>query len=252
MKYYFHIVTFFLIFNFAKAQQDARMSLQMFNIVGVNPAASGSTDFVDIMGDFRQQNVGNKQVKGHPSDIILSANAPIKKISSGVGLNYIEESIGFEKNIIFEPFFAYQLSLGEGKLGFGLNATLGTRKFDFSDAIYPGDNQSGDILINRMKDKQFNSFGLGAGLYYRISGLYFGLSGRNINNPKYTFQENIDSSGNKLKYQRGHYYVNAGYEYQTNNPLFTFLPSLQVKSAGARASQITGSFLVHYNKSIIG
>ena len=107
----------------AHAQQDPQFSQNMFNLMAVNPGYAGSQGLLSATLINRQQWMG---FEGNPKTTLGSVHAPIKPfgISSGVGLVFMDDRLGFEKNMTIMGNYAYRLDLGPGTLGIGINLGL--------------------------------------------------------------------------------------------------------------------------------
>jgi len=227
----------------------------MQNITSFNPGAVGSNpqgDFViddkEPYGQFKD-GAGNKIA---PNTIWTNFNMPLNKINSGIGLN-----INVDKNGLFESStnlalqYAYQLKIGDGKLGLGTNLGFNKIGYDFSKAVYPsniaGASSGTDQIIENLKSKKsYNIFNLGLGGYYKRGNLYFGASVSNLNSPKI----------NTVKYFVPNVYFLAGYTYNPTNPLFVIMPSMQYKSpingmVTLTIPQLSLSTIVEYSKFLL-
>jgi len=243
---FFGVLLFFclVLLGFTlKAQQDPRVTLNMFNLPQINPAVAGSTDMAEASLVIRQQMHSFKDYEGNkpgPSIQLLGAFAPLKKINSGAGINFTVKNEGLVESYKFRLNYAYQMDVNDGKLGLGVN--LGGMSTSIKDAK-PKD--SGDPVITKLQQKD-DMIALDAdlGVYYRKDDLTFGLSSTNV------FQSKYDSA---VVINKRHYYANVAYKYRTANPLLVFKPSVFIKTTGNSAStQISLNLLGQYNKSLFG
>lgn len=260
IKKYF--LLFFITINgaiSAYCQQDPRSSFYMQNIGAYNPAYVGSQKQGDVLFDINQPFGQFKDGAGNnisPNTLWINANAPISKFNSGLGLNVQIDNNGlFEtsKNIAIQ--YAYQLELGNGKLGIGANVGYNFLKYDFTKAVYSSDLSTGtggtdQTIENLKKQKSINALNIGLGAYYQRDELYFGFSMTNINSPKLKINQE------KLKYFIPHAYFLAGFTYHPTNPLLVIMPSMQYKSPINGKLKITGSQLsistiVEYSKLVL-
>lgn len=244
---------------FAFSQQESRNTMTMFTQSITNPAVAGAKDQGDAFLLIREPQMGFKGPDGEKmglSTVYGSVVLPLKKINSGVGFNFITEKNGlFEASNTFALQYAYQFSVGDGRLGAGISANFKMLTYKFDNIVLPssvdGGETSQDLLIEKLKsNSKTNVIGAGFGLNYQIYDLSFGVSALNINSPQ------LKIADNKLKYYVPHIYVYAGYTYTTSNPLFALLPSLQYKGQIGKpltisASQINFNSLVEYNKFFI-
>lgn len=260
IKKYF--LLFFITINgaiSAYCQQDPRSSFYMQNIGAYNPGYVGSQKQGDALLDFNQPFGQFKDGAGNniqPNTWWLNANAPLSKLNSGIGINtYVDKNGLFETNTHLALQYAYQLEIGDGKLGIGANIGFNKLSYDFSKAVYPSDVSTGSggtdqSIENLKKQKSINPFNLGLGAYYQKDNIYFGFSMTNINSPKLKINQE------KLKYFIPHAYFLAGFTYHPTNPLLVIMPSMQYKSPINGKLKITGSQLsistiVEYSKFIL-
>ena len=243
----------------AFCQQEPRSSLYMQNISAFNCASVGSKTQGDVVLDIKQplplgsfkDAVGNS-VSSNTNWLTFSM--PFKKINSGIGLNMTFDNNGlFEssKNIALQ--YAYQLKIGDGKLGLGANLGINTLSYDFSKAVYSSSLKTGsggsDVLIQNISKKN-NVIGLGLGAFYTKGDLYFGTSFTNINSPKLKLNQGT------IKYFVPNVYFIAGYTYKPTNPLFVIMPSMQYKTPlngiiTITSPQLSLNTLVEYSRFLL-
>jgi type IX secretion system PorP/SprF family membrane protein len=225
------------------AQQDPQYSQYMFNQMAVNPGYAGSHDVICLTAVHRQQWVG---IEGAPVTPVFTVSAPFKMFgaSHGVGLTVMSDRIGYYTDVSAGLSYAFQKSLGAGKLGIGisgifLNKALSAPEWKppetINDLKIPGTNES------------VMGFDMGLGVYYRNEKVYLGLSSTHLLEPALRYAEKEEA---KYKLKR-HYHVMTGCLLPLNNPSWEFAPSLMVFSDGT-ASQITTNVNVMYNKKVWG
>lgn len=242
------------------AQQKSRNTLNMYNIGSYNPAVVGSTSYGDAFFNLRDQywNLTDyNSDKINTSTQWFGIHMPIKRFNSGIGVQFDFNKIGFEDRKDINLNYAYQFKLGEGKLGLGINIGVSMFKFSLEDAIYPnGVNGTGSDTwlqerYGKMGEETINKFILGAGILYRSKDVYFGISSTQLNEP------NFDFDNDEVDYIKRTYWVTAGYNYQTSNPLWVIKPSALLKAnlnsndgLGAIA-QLSIDLLLQYNKFVV-
>jgi|WetSurSiteA1Bulk_404760.scaffolds.fasta_scaffold01776_2 type IX secretion system PorP/SprF family membrane protein len=153
--------------TFLKAQEKTLLySHYSFNGLAVNPAYTGSHEMLSISLSHRTQWMG---FEGAPSYNIFGVHSPFRNTKMALGFLVMNESIGLRKQTGFYLNYAYRLSLGKGKLAFGLKGGLSTGKYELIDLgnndIVFGENSSSYLLPN---------FGLGT--YYYTENFYAGFS----------------------------------------------------------------------------
>lgn len=230
----------------AFGQQDPQFSHNMFNHLAVNPAYAGSQGMLSAGMINRQQWMG---FEGNPKTTAFSVHSPVKPfgIPSGVGLSFIDDRLGFEKNMTVSVDYAYRMELGPGSLGIGLNIGFLSRALNGkwfipdSDSHVPASQDPAipDAAVTSM------SFDMGLGVFYNTDKFYAGFSTTHLLEPVVDF-----GSGAMMHMQR-HYYGTAGYQFKLSNPIFELQPSIFAKSDGA-SFQADVNVLVLYNKRFWG
>jgi type IX secretion system PorP/SprF family membrane protein len=226
------------------AQQDPQVSHNMFNHLSVNPGFAGSNQAICANAIHRQQYMG---FEGYPVTTLFNVDMPIKSISSGIGLSIMNDKAGNEKNVGVKLAYAYNMDMGDGKLGIGLNIGMLNKSLD-GKWITPSDlsGEGGADPSIPQANASHMAFDMALGVFYRTNDLYVGLSSTHLNQPK------MDFDLSNASVLRRHYYITAGYFYKLpGNPLFEVRPSIFVKSDGA-TSQIDLNASVLYNKMIWG
>ena len=244
----------------AFSQQEPRSSLYMQNVTSFNPGAVGSKPQGDVIIDIKQpMSLGSfKDAVGNTisnNTNWFTFSMPFKKINSGIGFNIVTDNNGlFEKSKYYSLQYAYQLKIGEGKLGIGTNFGWNTIGYDFSKAVYSNSLQTGsggsDILIQKIP-KSKTIFNLGLGAFYTKGDLYFGASFTNINSPKLKLNQGT------LKYFVPNVYFIAGYTYKPTNPLVVIMPSMQYKTPingilTITSPQLSLNTIVEYSRFLLG
>lgn len=235
-----------LIFLGGQAQQDPQFSMNMYNHMAVNPGYAGSQGMMSAAVLNRQQWMG---FEGHPQTTFFSAHMPVKPfgISSGVGVTFMDDQLGFESNTGLNLNYAYRMDLGGGKLGIGLSAGLlskgikGDWKIPDSDFHY----EAGQDPAIPTTEETGMGFDMGFGAFFNTEELYIGLASTHLLEPT------IDYGSSAKVDIRRHYYLTAGYNFQLANPSFELQPSVFAKSDGASFQFDVNANLI-YNKKFWG
>lgn len=200
------------------AQQDIQMTHFTFDRLSINPGFAGSKAAVCVTGMYRQQWSG---FDGAPTTTLLNAHMPLTRAKSGVGLSFISDELGQEKNTIVRGIYSYHLpNIGNGKLGLGIGIGM-TRKTLGNEwiAIDPVANDP-SIPINGVTSGVFD---LSFGAYYYTPKYYVGLSSTHLTEGELT----------DMRYTLArHYYLMAGYTHELNATI-DIEPSILVKSDAA-------------------
>jgi type IX secretion system PorP/SprF family membrane protein len=233
----------------ANSQQERQLSYYMYDQISVNPGSAGSSDMISTHAFIRQQWVG---IEGAPEDIVLNLNAPFKLFNKhhGVGISIYSEDIGFNSDIDLSVAYAYQFSVGDGRLGLGMCAGFLNRKLDptwvVNNTEYSGEPGTGDQAIPVGKQNEF-TVDFGAGLFYKTEELYVGISSTHILQDEFVYQSTTGSVA-KEQFKR-HYYFTAGYNLQLSNPAFEFIPSVFIQS-DVSVTKIDLNTTFMYNKKL--
>ena len=228
------------------AQQDPQFTQNMFNHLAFNPGFAGSMNMLSATAINRQQWMG---LEGNPKTTLFSLHTPVKPlgIPSGVGITFMDDRLGFEKNMAFELQYAYRLSLGSGSLGIGLNAGLLSKALNGKWVIPDSDKHIPATQDPAIPDEQVSTmaFDLGFGLFYSTDRFYAGLSSQHLHQPL------IDYGSGAMTRMIRHYYGTVGYLIKLPNPVFEIQPSLYVKTDVA-SFQADVNAMVIYNKKFWG
>lgn len=203
------------------AQQDPLFT-QFWNVsTSYNPASAGLLYKHQAGINYRNQWDG---INGAPNTVFTTYNTRIDKYKSGIGINYMYETIGAMKQNRFDLNYNYQLDLGdEKKLSFGLSAGITQLGFNANSSILPSVSGLG--------------FQGNFGIVYKSKKLYLGLSSTQIN------EANIKEIG--FKFAR-HYYLNASYDFNLSDN-FTLKPQVLIRTDGVFMSTDI-NLLVIYKK----
>jgi type IX secretion system PorP/SprF family membrane protein len=213
---------------FATAQQDYQFTHYMFDNLSFNPGYAGITKSICGTMIMRQQWAGFNDGQGNPQTGMLNIHAPVKLLRGGLGLTYLNDQLGFEKNNIARLSYSYHLGLGVGELGIGISAGV-IQKSISADWITPdGTPASSDAAINTGSTANASDIkdmvpDINFGLFYKTNNLYMGISATHLG--QFEMAE--------LNLQNvNHYWITAGYLYDINGD-FKLRPSVLAKSDGA-------------------
>lgn len=204
---------------FVKAQFDPQFTQYMYNESFINPAYAGAHDALSMTGLARKQWVG---FAGAPTNVTFSAHTPIANDKLGIGINFMNESIGIMYRNMAMVNLAYRLKLGEGKLCFGLQAgaTGFTERLSQVTNIQANDNnftQSTPLLFGP---------NLGGGLYYYTKKWYVGFSA-----PRMLVNTSLSNAvSTKFAASSLSYFLTAGYVFTINYDL-KLKPTIMIKAA---------------------
>lgn len=233
------------------AQQAPMFTNYSNSYTCVNPGFGGLSEGVNVMGIFRDQWTGFKDMNGNivsPQTLLLSGDMPFKFLHGGISLSIMKDKIAFEDNINVNLGYSYHLDLGPGILGIGLAFSFVNRSVDFSkfkpliqhDPIIPTEKKS-DMLFDG-----------NLGLFWQIPEIfYIGMSVTSLFESKGKNLSSTTSTSASFVGDRT-FYLMAGYEYQFNNPLFVLMPSFCLMSDIASTQINIGAKIFYNNKIWLG
>ncbi len=241
------MIIFVAVSGIMMAQQAPMFTNYSNSYACVNPGFGGLSEGVNVMGIYRDQWTGFKDMNGNsvaPKTMLFSGDMPIPMLKGGASLSIMNDKIGFEENVNINMGYSFHADLGAGTLGVGLALSMVNRSVDFNnyhpmvdnDPALPKGEQS-DMLV----DANF-------GLFWRVpETFYVGLSVTSLFESK---GKELSSSATTSASFVGDrtFYLMAGYEYQFNNPLFKLLPSMCIMSDIASTQFNAGARLLYNNK----
>jgi type IX secretion system PorP/SprF family membrane protein len=213
MKAKKYLILFCLLSLKGFAQQDAAISQYFFNPLYINPAYAGSKDVATAVLIYRNQWVG---MDGAPVTQVLSMQSPNKRRNMGFGLQIYNDAAGPLRTTGIILTYAYRITLGKGKLGFGIQPSINRYGLDLNkvrtqDQIDPSFLQNNEFKIT--PDADF-------GIYYSANKYFGGFS------ISHMLTNRLYSSGNARAYR--HMYFLAGGVIKANQSV-NLRPSMLIK-----------------------
>lgn len=217
---------FFCTTFWVMGQQDLQFTQYMFNRIYYNPGVAGSGDAICINGVHRSQWVG---FDGAPTTQNINANIPINLIKGGLGLRIANDQIGYFQNINAGLGYAYQLQLPTGKLGIGVSFDLFTKSVTAPEWKAP-EGTAADIVIPALNTNSA-FFDMAFGLYYQSDNIWGGVSATRLLESAAQLDA-LNSSINSITrfYNRRHYFVMGGYNWQIPASSWELRPSFLMKT----------------------
>ena len=205
------------------AQQDPQFTQYMLNMLYYNPAYAGIPGATNFTAIHRSQWLGYTSTfdgAGAPNTQVISANASLFKLNSGIGFHIVNDNLGVLNNLEAQASYAYHIGIKNAKLSIGVRVGFYSQTMDFDKYRYI---DPGDPLIGHGQESQIRP-DLAAGIYYRAQKYYAGLSVNHIIQSNFNFGNT--SLRNALK---THMYFTAGYAYDLNYDI-VLKPSVLLKS----------------------
>ena len=220
----------------ASAQQEAQFSQNMFTKLTVNPAYAGTSHSYCGTLLYRSQWVG---FPGAPKTAALNFDAYLQRISSGVGLTFISDRLGFDKTLIVRGAYSFHWVLDHGTLAFGAEA--GFMQKSLNGGWVPPQTTNDAVIPN--PSISTTALDIGAGVYYRNNDLYCGLSATQLPQTRFT-QGSVNFQNVR------HYYLTAGWN-RTVGGNIKLMPSVFVKS-DAVSMQLDVNMIAEVNNQFWG
>ncbi len=227
-----------------KAQQDPQVSFFNEARLMYNPGFAGTSRALSGLVLNRQQWNG---LEGAPKTMLFSGEMAVNLFGkkSGIGLNIINDELGFEKNILINLNYAYLQSLDWADLGIGASFGIFNKALDGNWTVPEGGDWvlSDNFLPNGSVSQVALDFGLG--VFLKSNNYFAGISVTHINQAKIEFQDDA------YTYFSRHYYFTGGYTIQLPNPLFRLQPAALYKTDLA-GSQLDLLADLTYNERFTG
>ncbi|MCR5887813.1 type IX secretion system membrane protein PorP/SprF [Hymenobacter sp. J193] len=229
----------------ALAQQQPQFTHYGFNGIYLNPAYAGVKGYGEITTIGRYQYLGYQatlpeDAGGSPQTYLLSASVPVKFLHGGLGAVLYRDRIAETKITTANVSYAYHITIGEGKLGIGVQGIY----THLGKGTYRPAEEGDPAVPNESADRKFD---LGTGVWYESEKLYAGLSVNNLLRSKYQFQ-NVDGNTASSVTGENHAYLTLGYNIEAT-PSVVVTPSALVKMVlpgkvgdGGKFSQKSTSF----------
>jgi len=218
-KIFLILILFVALVNSGKAQQLPQYSQYMHNNFLINPAVSGSEEYIPIRLTARQQWVG---IDRAPSTQAISGNFLLDNEMIGIGAYVFHDSFGPNSKTGFQGAFSYIMPVGlwNSKLAIGVSGVVFQYTFDQSKEIWL---DSDDPVIDGGKESAIVP-DANFGIYWYSDKFFFGMSANQLIQYKVDFVD-YDATQNTLV---RHYYLMGGYKFRVNDK-FEIEPSTQVK-----------------------
>ncbi len=235
-----------MVLTGAFSQQERQVSHYMYDHISINPGSAGSSDMISTHAIIRQQWPG---MDGAPVDFILNLSAPFRLGTThhGVGLSIWQDELGFNSDIEANLSYAFQFSVGNGRLGIGVTGMAINRSVN-GDWVFPGQIVTNDQVVPTGDQNEF-AIDMGFGLFYSTEELYVGLSSTRLLESDFTYENSTGVDATETLARQ--YYLTAGYSLQLANPLYEILPSIFLYS-DTKVTKIDVNATLMYNKKFWG
>ena len=244
---YILTIIFVAVSSVMLAQQAPMFTNYSNSYATVNPGFGGFSDGINVMGIYRNQWAGFKDMDGNnvsPTTTLFSGDMPVPFLKGGASLSVMSDKIGFEDNVNINLGYSFHADLGAGKLGIGFALNMLNRSVDFGN-FHPTVDNAPAIPQGDQSDMLIDA---NLGLFWQIpETFYVGLSVTNLFESKGKELSSSATSSASFVGDRT-LYLMAGYEHQFSNPLFKLLPSMCIMSDIASTQFNVGTKLLYNNK----
>ncbi|MES2134330.1 MAG: type IX secretion system membrane protein PorP/SprF [Bacteroidota bacterium] len=226
------------------AQQDPQFTQFMHNKLMYNPGYAGTSQAICTNVMYRQQWVN---FPGAPKTAALSFDMPVGNLPLGIGLNVMNDQIGYAKTLFARLALAWnKQGLGPGILGVGIDGGILQQQFN-GKWITPdvGPDQSIPGTYAGGNNPQLNklTYDLGFGAFYTIPNkMYVGISTTHLG------AQDL-SAGSNVKYSLArHYYIMGGYTFNLT-PEHSLQPNVKIKTDAA-STQLDLNLTYSYKQNV--
>jgi type IX secretion system PorP/SprF family membrane protein len=214
----------------AQAQIDPLYAQYLTNPLTINPAYTGLNNNLNMSISYRRQWAG---FEGSPTTANVSAHTSLKNDRMGIGVIFISDKIGSNKNTEAHVTYSYKIPVGNSTFAFGLQAGLINFKSN-NDELNPFDTQdpafANDVNLTRP------SFGAGAIL--KSEKYFVGVSVPRL------LSNTVDINGITVDLYEQHFYGMAAYVFHLSTRL-RLKPSVLLK--GVKGSPLSVDYNVAFN-----
>jgi type IX secretion system PorP/SprF family membrane protein len=242
----------FLLVRVANAQIEPQFTQYMYNQYLFNPAYAGSADAVEFSALYRSQYVGlsNRPI----SDLGFNFNMPVNAISSGIGLNVVDDVIGYQRSTYASVTYDYRKKFKWGNFSIGANIGLIQASLDGTQLTTPGGtygngerNNNDSYVPTTLQNGITPDFSIGT--YLNKEDKYFvGVSLDHViasNAPIETPQKKVT-----LDFTRDMYF-SGGYNFRIS-PKFMLMPSVIIQTDFTEMQTDIGAMTTIVNNILAG
>ncbi len=226
IKYYF--IWSFLLINISYLDAQYIPEFSNFNEAGLlyNPALAGRNENLSASLGVRTQWLG---LQGAPTYVFFSSDLPTKRKQVGIGVNFLNESIGLNSNNMINTNFAYKFLLSKGVCSMGLSLGVKNSRLNQSQLQLLENN---DPTFSGINNNEINPY-LGFGFSYVLNDLSISMGFMDLLNQSYS--RNINLS--------------AFYKYELNERLL-LKSYVFYKRSVAKVNQIEIGTAIEYNRKL--
>ena len=170
-----------------RAQQDPQFTQYMFNQLFYNPGYAGVEGASKFTLAHRTQWTGYNPSfggsGGAPTTTTVNFSTPIYKLQSGFGAEITNDNLGPLNNLGLQATYAYHLNVKDKKLSLGVRLGVISQSIDFDQYLWADPD---DPYRLEGKETQVRP-DLGLGLYYQAEKYFAGLSVNHLIEAQFNF-----------------------------------------------------------------
>jgi type IX secretion system PorP/SprF family membrane protein len=207
-----------LFSNVSLGQQQRQYSQYLYSLFAVNPAYAGNKDYIQTLITERKQWTG---VIGSPHTQSLLIHAPFSNQKMGLGLNFLNETVGAHGMTNAMLSYSYSIVSSESRLSFGIRGGFTSFRLIKDNLTY---RESNDPNSLDFLQSNFTPI-FDAGMHYYRKRLQIGFSVSNLIESKANLvSDNIESAILKR-----HLNAYISYKFRMNDK-WNFIPSMFLKT----------------------
>ncbi len=204
-------------------QQEIQFTQFMQNKLYYNPGVSGASGSIALTGVHRSQWVGFDNA---PTTQNFNVSAPINLLHGGIGVSITNDQIGNFKDITAGISYAYQMQLGNGQLGIGVQADFRNKNvISGAEWITPDGMLESGIPTGGASDMAID---VNFGLYYQTADFWGGVSTTRMIEAVAELEGSVGGIS-KFKGKRNYIFM-GGYNYPLSNTNIVLQPALLLKT----------------------
>jgi type IX secretion system PorP/SprF family membrane protein len=240
MKKVYLVIISILLVHFSDAQQMTHYSFFTYNYMQYNPAVVGTAPCLDLKFGLRRQWKG---FQGSPTTAFANVHGKIGQESkfkfTGIGAMMESDDAGPFSYTTVNLAIARHLKLANKYfLSAGLSVGFAQYGIDYGEMTLE-DQVNETAITGGVNDFVFPT--VGAGLWLYRSDRFYGLSVRNLNNPKI--------EGPADTQLRRHWTIANGYAIRVSEEL-AFKPAFLINYVGKSKASIDAQFLLDYKDMV--
>lgn len=197
---YLYLLFLLGIFISSYSQEDPLYAQYINNPIVINPAYTGLTNNLNASASYRKQWAG---FEGNPTTINANVHMSLSDNKMGLGVLFVQDKVGANKNTEAYATYAYRLDLGSSYLSFGLQA--GFINFGSNDGLNPYDPSDPAFNLNNVIEPS-----MGAGIILNNERYFIGLSVPRMLNATTKLSDSGPDQFETVLYDQ-HYYASMAY-----------------------------------------